>query len=142
MNVAKTSYVSCLSTASECCLSSRPSPSIMLQVQHGTAQAGATAVASSPADVTLQPMFADPQFADCLNLNEMTLLTLGIQSLQKDSSFLLALPLEEVSSTLSAAKPWLLNAPLQHLSLPRQLGADHTGSMPGASEIRDGDMGS
>lgn len=100
----------------------------MLQVQHGTAQAGATAVASTPADVTLQPKFGDPQCADCLNRNEMTLLILGPQSLQKDSSFLLALPLGEVSSTLSAAKPWLLNAPLLHLSLHRQLGADPTGS--------------
>jgi len=61
----------------------------------------------------------------------MTLLLLGTQSLQKDpdnSSFLLALPLEEVSSTLFAAKPRLVDALLLHLSLYRQLGADHTGS--------------
>lgn len=97
-------------------------------MQPGTAQAGATAVASASADVTSQPKFGDPWFAGCLNPNEMALLILGMQSLQEDSSFLLALPLGEVSSTLSAAKPWLLSAPLLHLSLHRQLGADHAGS--------------
>lgn len=57
----------------------------MLQVQHGTAQAGATAVASAPAEVTLRTKFGDPQSADCLNPNEMTLLIVGTQSLRKDS---------------------------------------------------------
>lgn len=73
-------------------------------------------------------------------VNRMTLLLLGTQSLLEDSSSLLALLLEEVSSDFSAAKPWLLNASLLHFS-SHTAGCKPHRVVPGASEIREGDLG-